>query len=844
MTPHFSKSMARLMGGTALSLVLAATGAHATPAEKVLHNFDVVVGGYNPQASLTPGPGGIYYGTADNGGATNNGCVFALIPPAAGQTNWTEKVIYSFSGAPDGASPSSGLLLSQTGTLYGVTGAGGAQGAGVVFSLTPPADGTGSWTESVLYTFTGGADGKAPFGTLVSDANGVLYGSTAGGGNAMGAGVVFSLAPPAAGSGAWTETVLHEFQGNADGASPGAGVLRDDTGALYGVTSVGGVSNGGTVYRLTPPTAGSASWAKATLYNFTGQADGGYPVGGLVLNDTGILYGVTAAGGVSGAGTAFALKPPATGKAWTESVLYSFSGGLDGASPGATPVLGSDGTLYGTSSGGGTAGSGTVFALTPPAAGKKAWTEAALASFTGPNGSAPVGLGLTAGGGLIGTTIYGGIARKGGGTVFLLTPPQAGATAWTQAELLQFNEGGPDGASPVGALLTSKSGVVYGTTSSGGAYHQGAVVALTPPAAGGTVWKETVLFSFNGNNGSFPNGGLVEGANGVLYGTTADGGPQKDGANGTVFSLTPPAAGQSAWTEALLHVFKGARAGDGANPGSGVILGAGGALFGTTGNGGIATADNSDGNGIVFKLIPPPSGKVNWIEKIIHSFTGADGSTPDGTLLATRTGVLYGTTYNGGSASDGTVFSLTPPATPGGAWTEAVLHSFNPSVGNDGAIPGAEQLVQDSSGALYGTASQGGVNNDGVVFKLAPPAAGATAWTETLIHNFAGADGIAPFVGLLAGTNGVFYGVAAQGGDLSSCPSPFGGGGCGTVFKLTPPASGTAYIATVLHTFEPLYGRDVSDPGGALTKYGLGTYLGTAATGGLGGGGGVFQITP
>jgi uncharacterized repeat protein (TIGR03803 family) len=829
------RNVAIRVGLAAVGVVLVAGAAAAAPVEKVLYNFDVITGGNSPQAALTAGPGGVYYGTTDLGGATGNGTVFELDPPAAGQTAWTEKVLYSFAGPGDGSVPSSGLLAGKDGVLYGVTGSGGANGYGVVFALTPPAAGQTAWTESVLYSFAGGNDGIAPYGTLVSDANGVLYGSTTNGGGSSSSGVVFSLTPPAAGGTAWSEAVLYSFQGGTDGVSPGAGLLLDASGALYGVVSVGGKNNAGAVYRLTPPAAGGSAWTKTALWNFGAQPDGGFPVGGLVRDPNGILYGVCNSGGSTGWGTVYALSPPAAGKkAWSESVLYSFAGGNDGGSPDATLVLGGDGTLYGVSNGGGTAGSGTAFSVTPPAAGGGKWTEAALVSFTGPNGSSPAGLGLGPDGGLIGSTFYGGTLGNGGGTVFTLSPPAAGGSAWTQTVVQQFAAVGTDAASPIGALVMGKSGVVFGSAYEGGAHGDGAVFALTPPASGSAAWSETVLHSFSGKDGINATGKLVEGKGGVLYGVTTTGGPAGEAGFGTAYALLPPKGGTGAWRVKVLHAFTGVANGDGGYPGAGLAAGPGGVLYGTTNVGGTATSDNTLGNGVVYELSPPANGATAWTETVIYRFGGPDGSTPDGALLVDKSGALYGTTYVGGSAGEGAVFKLVPPASQGGSWTESVLHSFNASVGGDGAIPGAEQLVMDKSGALYGTASQGGANNDGAVFKLAPPAGGGTAWTETVIHSFTGADGSFPFAGLLSTANGALYGVTEQGGAFQQY---------GTVFKLLPPASGSAWKATVLHSFNAAYWRDGADADAALIKDASGNLLGLAAGAGAGNGGVFYEVT-
>ncbi len=826
------QSLARRLGCAAsLSALAAMQGAHAAPVEKILYDFGVVQGGRNPQAAPILGPDGVYYGTTTGGGATGNGTVYRLVPPAGGQAG-SRRVIYSFSGVADGSVPSSGLLVGKDGALYGVTSAGGAQGYGTAFKLSPPVAGQAEWAETTLHSFNGSTDGNAPSGTLVQDANGILYGSTAGGGSGSG-GVVFSLTPPASGQAAWTETVLYSFVSGTDGVSPTAGVfLEEATGDIYGMTSLGGLNGVGQIYRLTPPSAGGSSYSKTSLYAFRAITDGNYPVGGLVRGADGTFYGVTDAGGLSGWGTVFSFTPPEGNRPASEEVIYHFSGRLDGGAPDATPILAPDGTLYGVTNAGGNVGSGAAFALTPPAKGRT-WHETALASFDGPNGLNPAGLSLDPSGFLIGTTFYGGTASEGGGTIFELTPPASGASAWTQSVLYDLPEISDDAVTPQGALLMGRNGVLYGSANGGGANGQGAVYELTPPASGQTAWKRSILHSFTGTDGAEPTGKLLQGPNGVLFGVTSSGGSASGNAYGTVYALVPPAAGKTGWTEQVLHAFTGVATGDGSFPAAGLIADAQGALYGTAGSGGIASGDDSYGNGIVFKLTPPAKGQGAWQETILYSFTGPDGSTPQGTLLSDPTGALYGTTYTGGPAGEGTVFKLTPPVS-GTAWSEAVLHGFNASVGNDGAIPGTEQLVMDAHGTLYGTASQGGAGNMGVVFALSPPAPGGTDWTETLLHSFTGPDGSFPYVGLLPNKAGALLGVAGQGG-ISQYD--------GTVFELTPPATGAAWAFKVLHSFNPSYGQDGAGPAGALVKDAKGNLYGTTAGGGFGGGGIVFELT-
>jgi len=193
--------------------------------------------------------------------------------------------------------------------------------------------------------------------------------------------------------------------------------------------------------------------------------------------------------------------------------------------------------------------------------------------------------------------------------------------------------------------------------------------------------------------------------------------------------------------------------------------------------------------------------------------------------------VLYGMTQVGGAVGEGTVFKLTPPAKTGGAWTETVLHSFDVTNGNDGAIPGPAQLIADAAGALYGTTNQGGTYGDGTVFKLAPPTGTGTSWTETLLHSFNGTDGTSPNAGVLA-VGGALYGTAIGGGTY----------GYGTVFALTAPTSGTNWTATVLHSFNLVYDRGGLSPNGALIEDPKGNLYGTTGGGGPGGGGVVFKV--
>jgi len=350
---------------------------------KVLHTFSWANG---PEGSLVFDTAGNLYGATVVGGAYGNGVVYRLAPNSNG--SWTVSILYSFKGGTDGANPSGGLTFDAVGNLYGTTPYGGGGGicggCGIVFKLAPHPDGT--WTESVLHRFSG-ADGTYPFAGLTLDAAGNLYGTTVSGGGCsfrglVTCGVVYKLAPNPDGS--WTESVLHSFSG-PDGVAPASGVTLDASGNLYGTTDWGGGCvhelGCGVVYKLAPSLDGS--WTESVLHSFSGT-DGAYPFAGLTLDAAGNLYGTTAdggacsLGGVFGCGVVFRLAPNPDGS-WTESVLHSFHG-TDGDAPHYGLTFDEAGNLYGTTAYGGSFGYGVVFKLTPTTT---CWKETILHTFVG-----------------------------------------------------------------------------------------------------------------------------------------------------------------------------------------------------------------------------------------------------------------------------------------------------------------------------------------------------------------------------------------------------------------------------------------------------------------------------
>lgn len=404
------------------ALAAAPFASSCAASESVLYSFTAPPNGVRPAAPLVSDSAGNLYGTTYTGARKGDGTVFRLSPPAKGKTAWTERVLHHFGAPSRGDYPeSAALTLDSAGNVYGVTTQGSTNDAGVVFTLTKPASGTRDWAETVLFHFDGGSDGGTPYGSVIFGPDGSLYGTT-GYGGADGAGTVFKLTP--AGNGEpWTETVLYSFSNGADGGYPYCTLAFDSKGDLFGTTLNGGNAGNGVVFALLPPKSGGA-WTERVLHSFDSATDGNFPRAGVILDTAGNLYGTTENGGANNWGTVFEVSPPGgKSKPWTETVLYSFGFDTDGGNPGYSTLLqDSSGNLYGTTQVGGTPRNGVVFKLAPPAQSGAAWTETTVYSFTGtPDGGEPEsGLIAAPGGGVVGTTFQGGADNQG--AVYLLTP--------------------------------------------------------------------------------------------------------------------------------------------------------------------------------------------------------------------------------------------------------------------------------------------------------------------------------------------------------------------------------------------------------------------------------------
>ena len=409
---------------------------------------------------------------------------------AAFASSPVEQVLYSLQGTGNtGWEPHGGLVADKAGNLYGMTAWGAAAFGGAVFEVSPPATQGGAWTGTVIYTFLGGDnDGSQPYGSLIIDKKGNLFGAThAGGPNNTG--TVFELSPPATQGGAWTETILFIFPADdSEGNWPMGKLAVDAAGSLYGTTWFGGTGTTcpgggcGVAFQLVPPASQGAPWTMNVIHNFGSfTGDGYFPGVGLIARG-GVIYGTTQDGGAKNCGTVFELAP--SNGAWTETILHDFTV-TEGCSFHAGLIVDSAGNFYGTGYSGGSSNAGVVFELSPPAVNGDPWQETTLYSFTGHyDGAGPVGGVVRDGAGnLYGTTSGGGlnnIHSRNNGVVFRLSPPTVAGGAWKEAVMHPFaGASSGDGASPFGDLLLFK-GTLYGTTGGGGSPGPGTVFSVVP----------------------------------------------------------------------------------------------------------------------------------------------------------------------------------------------------------------------------------------------------------------------------------------------------------------------------------------------------------------------------
>ena len=546
-----------------------------SPVKSLIHTFSAAGDGDGVVSAVIQASDGNLYGTTGWGGSNGAGTVFKI---GGLSTSPTESVIQSFKGGIDGSGPSGSLIEAFDESLYGMTTGGGANNTGTVFKI---GNLSGVPVKSVIHDFTEENDGALPVAALIQIPDGDLYGATETDGSNIG-GTVFRVIDP---SGLPAVTVVHVFESGSDGSIPSASLIQASDGNLYGTTQAGGSGGGGTVFRISnllgPP-------IESVVHNFSGGSDGAGPAASLIQASDGNLYGTTELGGANNAGTVFRISDLSGTP--TEMVIYSFRGSSDGGDPQASLIEASDGNLYGTTIFGGLSNCvisggtcGTVFKIsnlsgTP--------TESVIYSFTGgSDGALPAAPLIEASDGdLYGTTQGGGIydCRTiqlnpiGCGTVFKIRNL---STSPIESVIYSFT-GESDGESPQAALLQASDGNLYGTI-------PGAAFGVFKISNFSTSPSFSVVYTFKGgNDGAYPVASLIQASDGALYGTTVNGGIGFGGIGfGTIFKITNPATSPA---ESVVYRFTGEF--DGAFPESSLIQASDGKLYGTTPQGGSADA--------------------------------------------------------------------------------------------------------------------------------------------------------------------------------------------------------------------------------------------------------------
>ncbi len=565
------------------------------------------------------------------------------------------------------------------------------------------------------------SNGGHPSAGLIEGSDGNFYGTTEGavsgtiGSGLLGFGTIFKMTP------AGVLTTLVQFTGNDaanKGSAPAAGLLLGSDGNFYGTTSSGGAFGNGTVFKMT--TAGVLT----TLVEFTGNGavnKGASPKASLTKGNDGNFYGTTSGGGAFGYGTVFKMT---SAGALTTLVEFTGNGAANkGSAPMAGLTLENDGSFYGTTSSGGGSDYGTLFRMTPSGA------LTTLVNFVGGGsriGFAPkAGLVQTSDGNFYGTTSQGG--RFGSaGTVFKMTP------AGTLTTLVEFtgNGGSSPGVHPYAGLVQGNDGNFYGTTHYGGTYGSGTVFRMSPAGLLNTIFSFAPDLDTRGSN---PYAGLVRDDDGNFYGTTYDGGAV---GFGTVFKVTPAGA----LTTLVQFTYNGAINRGWRSIGN-LLRGSDGNYYGTTSDGGIA------GHGTVFKMTP--GGALTTLVDFTGDGAVNSGWSPRAGLSQGSDGNFYGTTVFGGLLEQGTVFKMTPA----GALTTLV--DFTGTNGaNKGAYP-ASGVIQTADGNFYGTTPRGGAHDFGTLFQMTPGGG------LTTLKDFSSAEDGHPSADLIRGMDGNLYGTTS-----------------------------------------------------------------------------------
>lgn len=611
--------------------------------QEVLYKFPGMTNGTMPDSyRLCLASNGKFYGTAERGGVSNGGVIYEFEPITKTYTKLYEFVYVGINGS----NPYSGVIQGSNGKLYGLTPNGGLNHDGTIYEFD-----IATKTYTKLYDFDN-ANGypSVDGGEMMQASNGKLYGVTTSGGIAWGTIFEFDLSTK-------VYKKLYSFpQGHYS-----RGLTELPNGKLYGVSAQGGTNYSGCVY-----TIDLATGAFNTAYDFTNSTLK-LPWCSLALASNGKLYGTASGNGTNNKGGIFRFDPSDN----TCTVLYNFDGTTSTRSLGLTQA--SNGKLYGMTSSLGNNDNGTIFEFNLT---NNSYNV--LHNFDDTNGRSPASVMVQASNGkLYSTSRYGGNNDNNAGVIF-----EFNLTGNTYIPVYKFG-GTFNGATPYGSLLQASNGKVYGMTQSGGTNDLGVIFSVDP-----IQHTFTKLYDFELTNGNSPEGSLVQGADGKLYGMARGGANDK----GVIFQFNPTT---NVYTKS--YDFDGSNGAYPSSDGS-FISASNGKLYGITAGGG------TNNKGVIFEFDPSTN---TYTKRFDFNGTNAEGG--DGKLMQAANGKIYGTTYSGGINSKGIIFEFN---LTGYVYTK--LYDFDDTNGS-GPLG---RLAQNTSGKFYGTTADGGANNTGVFFEF------------------------------------------------------------------------------------------------------------------------------
>ena len=641
--------------------------------------------------NLVQASDGKLYGMTQAGGANNMGVLFQYDPITS---VYIKKL--DFAGTTNGSNPYGSLMQATDGKLYGMTYGGGANGKGVLFQFNPA---TSVYIKKL--DFAGTSNGRYPHGSLMQATDGKLYGMTSAGG-ANDNGVLFQFDPSTS-----VYTKKLDFAGTSNGDTPYGSLIQATDGKLYGMTSSGGTHYSGVLFQFDPATS-----VYVKKLDFEQTTNGSYLSGSLVQASDGTLYGMTYGGGANNLGVLFQFD--LTTSIYTKKL--DFSGTTNGSNPYGSLMKATDGKLYGMTSAGGANGQGVLFQFDPTTS--VCSKKLDFAGIT--NGSYPAGSLIQATDGkLYGMTSAGGANNNG--VLFQFDPTSSG-----YVKMADFNS--PiKGSYPTGSLMQATDGKLYGMTNHGGANDIGVLFQYDPLIS---VYTRKLDFAGN-SNGSYPRGSLIQATDGKLYGMTNQGGVND---LGVLFQFDPA-------TSVYVKKLDFAGTTNGSSPQGSLIQATDGKLYGMTGAGG------ANDLGVLFQFDPATSA---YVKKFDFDFT--NGSSPTGSLMQATDGKLYGMTYGGGPNGWGVLFQFDPT-------TSIYTKKLDFAGISNGRYPKGS-LMQATDGKLYGMTYYGGANTMGVLFQFNPT---TSVYVKKL--DFAGTtNGSYPYASLMQATDGKLYGMASQGG--------------------------------------------------------------------------------